>query len=321
MMWSDMFFRLASNGSYYMGDDCKIPESVKNRVPKNISLVYWDYYSTDKSRYEAMIKHHKGFGNPVIFAGGAWTWTGFAPHNAYSIMTSKAAFAACREQGIKEVFLTMWGDNGGSCSPFSVLPALFTAAELAKGNADETDIKRKFETLIGLPFDIFMYADLPNVLDKNQAADKVFNPSKYLFYNDCLLGIFDTAIEEGAGKIYKCHAAKLRHAEKYVEWAFLFKPLRLLCEVLYYKADLGLRTRAAYRAGDRAAVAALIVSAYKPLIRKAKEFYKAFAEYWDTLYKPHGFDVMDLRIGGVLQRLTHVVEKLTRYVSGNVVFI
>jgi len=89
-----------------------------------------------------------------------------------------------------------------------------------------------------------------------------------------------------------------------------------LCEALYYKADLGLRTRAAYKAGNRAEIALLISSVYKPMIRKIKEFYKAFAAYWDIVYKPHGFDVMDFRIGGVLQRLAHVMDKLSAYSLG-----
>lgn len=42
--------------------------------------------------------------------------TGFAPHNAYSIDATKAAFHACKEKNIKNVFVTMWGDNGAECS-------------------------------------------------------------------------------------------------------------------------------------------------------------------------------------------------------------
>ena len=43
---------------------------------------------------------------------------------------TKAALASCREHGVQDVFLTMWGDDGGECSPFTLLPSLFYASEL-----------------------------------------------------------------------------------------------------------------------------------------------------------------------------------------------
>ncbi|MCL2752065.1 MAG: beta-N-acetylhexosaminidase [Firmicutes bacterium] len=314
MMWSDMFFILAGFGPNFRGDG-DIPADVRARIPQNVDLIYWDYYSFDKANYDKNFKRHKTIGNHTVFAGGVWTWTGITPHNRSAIGVTEAAFESCREHGIREAFLTAWGDNGGSCSPFSALPALFWASELAKGNQNPKTIKRKFEALTGVPFDVFSCVDLPDRLYEDQPLGWQ-NPSKYLFYNDCLLGRFDSVLERGVGDVYKSHARKLKRAENYSEWAFLFKPLRLLCEALYYKADLGVRMREAYRAGDRAALAALVSSVYKPLIKKIKEFYQAFAAYWDTLFKPHGFDVMDLRIGGLLLRLEHISAKLLAYASG-----
>lgn len=51
MMWSDMFFRLANGGEYYAAQT-SIPQEVKTLVPDNISLIYWDYYSTEKAHYD-----------------------------------------------------------------------------------------------------------------------------------------------------------------------------------------------------------------------------------------------------------------------------
>ena len=131
-MWSDMFFRLAAGGEYY-AQDVNIDESIRQQIPKNVELIYWDYYSTDKSRYDGMLSAHNKLKEGTWFAGGLWTWMGFAPHNGYSIKATRAALCSCREQGTQDVFLTMWGDNGGECSKFAMLPALFYAAELAKG--------------------------------------------------------------------------------------------------------------------------------------------------------------------------------------------
>jgi hypothetical protein len=70
----------------------------------------------------------------------------------------------------------MWGDNGGECSRFTVLPALYYLAEYAKGNRDEAAIKNGFKELIGLDFDSFMALDKPNRFDLGQPADNK-NPS------------------------------------------------------------------------------------------------------------------------------------------------
>lgn len=57
-MWSDMFFRLVYGGEYYVEKE-EIPMEVFDKIPKDIRLIYWDYYSTDGKRYDSMIKKHK----------------------------------------------------------------------------------------------------------------------------------------------------------------------------------------------------------------------------------------------------------------------
>ena len=85
-MWSDMFFRLASGGYYYIENGLKIEVSpeIKNKIPDNVSLTYWDYYHTDKNIYDVMFKEHKKLDDNVWFAGGAWIWQGFTPLNDFS---------------------------------------------------------------------------------------------------------------------------------------------------------------------------------------------------------------------------------------------
>lgn len=51
LMWGDMFFRLAG-GDYFTNFNQdpelgEIPEEVRQLVPENIHLVYWDYFSRD----------------------------------------------------------------------------------------------------------------------------------------------------------------------------------------------------------------------------------------------------------------------------------
>lgn len=90
MMWSDMFIRLHNQGEYY-GENIKIPETTIDRVPEGVELIYWDYYSKDKNHYDHMLKTHKDFKNPIGFAGGLWTWTGYAPNQAFTLDAAEAA--------------------------------------------------------------------------------------------------------------------------------------------------------------------------------------------------------------------------------------
>lgn len=127
-MWSDMFFRLAFQGEYYSHD---IKELENVEIPPDVEIGYWDYYSIEKEHYESMIRNHKMLTENVAFIGSAWKWTGFIPHNRYSILNGKAALPICREQKIASVTLTCWGDDGAEASVFSILPTLYEDANLA----------------------------------------------------------------------------------------------------------------------------------------------------------------------------------------------
>lgn len=313
MMWSDMYFRLANNGSYRAYDCAPIDESIRNTVPENVRLIYWDYYANNQSDYEKLMDRHLEFNREVGFAAGAWMWSGFAPLNALSIGNSAAAFAACKTRGIDKVMVTMWGDDGGECADFAVLPALSFAASDAYSSADR---EGDFNALTGIKFADFMLLDSANVIDKTAPVSK-FNAQKFMLFNDCLMGIFDYVIKEGCAKVFEEHAKALRAVEKKAgAYEYLFTQQRTLCEVLAIKSELGVKTRAVYRSGDRAAIKKLVKREYLPLIAKLNEFYAAFKKVWDIENKPQGFEVHDYRVGGLIMRVRHAADRLLAYALG-----
>lgn len=161
MMWSDMFYRIANGGKYYSVFSGFDPP-IKEKIPGDLFLVYWDYYHLEKSFYDGMIKGHKQLSDNIVFAGGAWKWGSFVPNNSLSIAANKAAFEACIENGIRNVFITLWSDNGAECSPYSVLPTIVSSACLARGVQDEEKIKEYFEEVTGCNYDDFMMLELPD---------------------------------------------------------------------------------------------------------------------------------------------------------------
>lgn len=317
LMWGDMFFRLAG-GDYFTNFSQnpklgEIPEEVRQLVPENIHLVYWDYFSRDRQSYERNIDAHNAIKSGSWFAGGLWTWAGFAPHNTFSIAIMREAMKACHAKGVENVVMTMWGDNGAECSKFAVLPALFTVSQMAQDIDDVETIHANFEREFGIPFEEFRALDL--IGTQNDSAEAIYNPEKYLLYCDPFMGQFDNRVKSGDAAGYADCAARLAVYADHAEYGYLFRSLRALCAFLSVKADLGIRTRAAYLSGDKKAAKALCAD-YDAALERLDAFYAAYEQQWMHENKPQGFDVVDLRIGGQRQRLLHCRDRLLAYAEG-----
>lgn len=316
IMWSDMFFRLATGGNYY-DDYVNVNEQIKKQIPDNVQLVYWDYYYDDKKHYDAMIAAHEKIKESTWFAGGLWTWNGYAPYNGYSIRNTIPAMKSCYEHGVQDIFLTLWGDDGAECSKFALLPALFYASELAKGNTKKKDIKEKFKEKFGISFDRFMLLELPK---SPRRKNLLYNPEKYLFYNDCFAGLLDSTIVGGENEKYASCTRQLRLMKKEPEWGYLFETQQALCDVLSIKAELGVKTHEVYQLRDQEKLKALILD-YKKLQKKVQKFYDVYRKQWFNENKPHGFDVQDIRLGGLMCRIKHCTERLQELYNGKIEII
>ncbi|MBE6633266.1 MAG: beta-N-acetylhexosaminidase [Ruminococcaceae bacterium] len=314
MLWSDMYFRPWNNGKYTV-PKCEVPREVVESLPESVIPVYWDYYQSEESIYSGMIENHKQLSKKTWFAGGAWSWYGMIPYNRFTVESMLPALDACRKHGIKNVFMTMWGDDGAECSHFSQLPSLFYLAEYAKGNTDEASIKEKFKRMIGIDYDEFMNIDLPNDVVEYQGRPR--NPSKYMLYSDYFNGFLDPTVCLGAGEKYKGYAEKLHAtAKKSRRYGYVFDAAAKLCDVLAIKYELGVRTRKAYDAGDKEELRRLAENEYASLCKLIPVFARALEKQWMVDNKPHGFDVQDLRMGGLIYRTDACRRRLLDYVNG-----
>lgn len=320
MMWSDMFYRIANGGDYYAANS-KFDTTIKEKIPENLTLVYWDYYNLDKKIYDGMIKGHKQLSEKIIFGGGAWKWSGFAPHNYFSLKATKPAVRACKDGKIKDLFMTMWGDNGGECSSYAVLPTLCYAACIAQDITKMSDIKEKFYEWVGVKYDDFMLLDTPNIIestikDNNGGRPQVVNPSKYFLYADCFMSIFQNAEKAEYCEKYTAIARKLKYASKRAgEYAYLFDTLASLCDLLSVKVNICTRTRDAYASGNKEQLD-IVITDYKKMIKLTKTFIDTFRKQWFIENKPHGFDVQDIRLGGLVGRMQACLERLIKYRDG-----
>jgi hypothetical protein len=123
MIWSDMFFRMAF-GKYNVYEG-SIPQTVIDRVPPEVTLIYWDYYTMDPTLARHMQDCHLQFSkNHIAFAGGAWRWSGFGAHNAFSLKSTNVQLNECEKSGIKTIIATAWATNSSEASQFAVLASL-----------------------------------------------------------------------------------------------------------------------------------------------------------------------------------------------------
>lgn len=312
LIWSDMFFKAATGGNI---GGAPVTDEIIQKIPENVELVYWEYYATEAEQYNEMLKAHQRLKEGTWFAGGLMSWAGFAPHNQFSMMVNEVALAACKENNVDNVFFTMWGDCGGECSRFALLPSLFHAAEVRKGNHDIEAIKEKFFQKFGITFDDFLLMDLPETA--NDLPGEVSNAEKYMLYNDYLTGIMDTQVHLGDGKAFANCAMRLSKHTMHPQWGYLFETQRTLCEVLSVKAELSVRTRNAYHNRDKIAISQLLGD-YEEVAQRLKSFLSAYRKQWLQENKPHGFDIQDIRIGGLIARTESTAERLKAYVEGKI---
>ena len=312
MVWSDMFFRSWNNGKYNISKTT-VPDYVKKDYPTDVIPVYWNYYSKDQKTYDDMLENHKQLSPEVWFAGGAWSWSGITPHNTFSLETMFPAMRSCQKNGIKNVIITLWGDDGAECSHLSQLPALYHIIEYAKGNEDTEKVKSEFEQLFKIPYDSFMKIELPNTLTGVKWSE---NPSKYMLYTDPFLGFFDKTVTEGVGEKYREAKEELYAIAKTTRtFGYLFKTAAALCEVLELKYEIGVKTRRAYRNNDKEMLKKL-ADDYLEITRRMKKLHAALSYQWHKENKPHGFDIQEIRLFGVAGRIEKLRHRLLDYVNG-----
>lgn len=310
MMWSDMFIRLLSGGNYY-ATDVEIPEQLKQQVPKDIGLIYWDYYSENPQTYAQLLSLHKKLSDHILFAGGGWTWSGFSPNLRFAEKVTDAAADGMQGLGIDEAILTLWGDDGGECPAFASLPALFYFAQRMNGIPKEQMDFASFANITGYSYEDFSLLDAPNLYGMREARSDA--SAKIFLYNDPLLGLFDLHVPADAAAAYAAAENSLRKvAEKEGGFSLLFETSALLCRVLKQKCDLGIRTREAYRQNDTEALCQL-AEEYLQISEDVEAFYVSYRAQWHAHHKSFGFEVQDIRLGGLVQRLRHCAQRLLDY--------
>ena len=318
-MWSDMFFKLMSADGQY-DRDVEIPEETRvslDHLKDRVTLVYWDYYQDSEEKYNRNFQNHHKISQDIAFAGGAWKWIGFTPHNHFSRLVAIEANKACRQNHVKEVIVTGWGDNGGETSHFSILPALQIWAELAYRN-DLDKLAEHFLVSTGLAFDDFMKVDFANLLPGLPENLSGINPNRYILYQDILCPLLERHIRSEEDKQhFEAAAQSLQEvSRKAGEYSYLFETQAQLNALLALKIAVTSGIQEAYRAGDKPRLAELAEKDLPLLYQKVEDFAEQFSRQWQLENKIFGLDTIDIRFGGLLKRIKRAQERLQQYTTG-----
>lgn len=305
-MWGDMFF----NNSSYAYDNLSVEDL--NKV-NNLKLVYWDYEYKDVKEFQSLIKLHKKVSDKVSTAGGSWKWLGLAPNNKYAIAANINFMKASLKENIEEYTLTCWGDNGSSASIFSILPTLFAVANFSfyQGNKK---IDYLFKDIFKISFKDFLYVDKVNNVTINDPLNAKNNISRIYLYNDLLLGTYNSLIDKDQISTYKVIKKKLNKLSKNNSFNYIFKTLFEFCRVLILKVDIMDELRVAYQDNNKEKLNEILIKLNK-LKNTFDKFYFALYEQYHLEAKGNGFDVIDIRLGGILQRIKTTIRKINDYLK------
>lgn len=237
---------------------------------------------------------------------------GFNPENYYSIGVLRSKIQDAKNNGTENMVVSFFGDDGGECSRFAGLPALYCASQFAKGITDVERIKTGFEHEFNIGFDDFLLLDLTQ---RMETKERCVHPTRYILYNDPFMGLMDLTIPDYARDDHAALVELLTPLCEHPQWGYIFCTARDLCAVTAAKCDIGIRIHDAYEAGDKEKLVELSAE-LRGICNLVENFYGSFRKQWMIENKGHGFDVSNVRIGGVMTRLNHCAKRLDAYVAG-----
>lgn len=318
MIWCDMYFVHCSSNGAYQNAETQFPESLINKIPEDVTMVYWDYSNNDAKRIENMLNATKRLERPVIYAAGIWTMNGFTPNLQMTYASGMTGVKGCIDAGVKDMFVTMWGDNGNECDIYATLLGLQMFAEgCYSENFTEETVNERFKLCTGYDAEAFE-AIAVDKYPRNVVQYYNGTGSKFVIYSDILMGLFDVNFSKFDIKAHFDGYLKRIEAlapQKGLEYLFDYytKHHRMLAK----KCDMGIRLADAYKKSDRDALKAMIKE-IEELQVLYKEFHEAYVKVWLRNNKPQGLEVIDFRLGGMESRIATARMRVEAFLAGEI---
>ncbi|HBE03613.1 MAG: hypothetical protein A2096_00445 [Spirochaetes bacterium GWF1_41_5] len=325
MMWADMYFRAGSKTGDYYDLNAVIPDDVIKSIPDDISLVYWDYYHCDPDFYRTFIEKHRALSPHIMVAPGVHSWNRFFPAYQGALDTMIPALRSAKEKNIREIIMTVWGDDGNEYPLPAIFPLLQYYAEEAYNNkADKTALAENLLGSCSMNYhDWFLAGNIDEVngLRSPGRHETCPNTSKILLWEDPLYGIMQPhflGINIKGHYQELCRELKKTKKGHYTEALFL---ITLLAEFLSRKADFPAFLRQAYKNKNRSLLRKILKKDIPWLKSKAKKLWQSHRSLWHDINQPFGWETIEARYGTLFFRLCTLEKKLSDYLAGKSLLI
>lgn len=313
MMWGDIIVGHRDRG---------LDAAQRAAFPRDMEVVFWDYYAEDPGAYAGRIAEYRAMGREPICAPGIWNWGTLWPSHRTVGRTLPVFAAEARKAGIRRMLLTAWGDDGQECPLGANWPALALFAEETYAGGGTTDGgKRRMEAVTGLAYDALVGIGDIDLLPGREGLCGTLG--KLLLWEDPLSGrcshhLGDLRLGRRYAELASFIATARGKAPR--EWRDLFAYAESLARVLALKAELYRDARAAYMARGASALGSISrrVARLIPLVRG---LWKSRRAVWFAEFKPAGWEVLEQRFGGLVARLETMKERLDAFRSGRLAAI
>ncbi len=323
MMWSDMYFRLHSPSGSFYDPDIVIPPETAARIPEGVSLVYWDYYHILPETYERLMKRHLALTDNLVFAGGIWLWRGLLPDHQLTFDATNTGLPVCKKYGIKDVYATVWGDDGAETDPLFGLPGVVLYGEHAwESEPNQADTDARMRLLLGA--DTRDFLDMATACCPLERHTTEQGPSrlniKYIVYNDILCGLVDAELQDPRlVPIYnqlEQKFAALAQNEGILRTNFAYTAA--LCRLAAHKIEIAQQLPVGYKSRDKALLTCIKDQLLPQLAEDFEAVKQLHFQMWHKTNRPFGFEVVDTRYGGKVNRITTAIGRLQAYLSGEI---
>ena len=309
-------YGIIASDMLFSGSDQDVPIT----LPENIGLMYWDYDKTNVDDLSEMIAKHKALGRIPMYLSTVRTWESFSTGYTDSFANNKAAIEACVREGVEIAATSIWMNDGAENSLLAGIPGLsFFAGQVYEPAMDADRFRRLFTVQTGADYDAFLLLEAIDQLKENGRPVRS-NSSKFLLWQDILLGLFDFHVSStDAAEHFSNLADKFNSALDKTGWYRpLFEMMMDLCRVLAVKAEIGVRLSKAYSARDMAALTMISEQILPDLEMKTETLRISCRTLWMSTLKPFGFEILDGRFGALEARIRTTEERINNYLSGKI---
>lgn len=316
---NDMYFYFRNNNTmppnyFPCVDTVEFEEGIENKVPQNMGKIFWDYIDEDEDKMTRMMQLSKKLGGETMWLGSVRMWQSLCIQYTPTITNAIVGINACKKAGIDVMAFCTFEDSG-AISHFLALPAFLVCAQLDyTGEYNVEVVAKRVKFLFGVNYTDFLEMERADFIHQNGYTEFA---TKYLLYNDPLLGLLDKEVEGMDLKAYYhklcCDYSNRGGGTGPIKLGF--DQYKCMISILELKADFGVRLKAAYDAKDSVALRSLADEAGL-IIDRFNEAMNLDREMFTKYYSGFGSEKHEMKKATMIARFETTRYRILKFLNG-----